>query len=76
MGLGLTIQRVSQYPVRASIKTLALRDVMDTMLIKEPVHTYRLGDFNDVSEILWIAQSTETAPDNAALCTDQLHCVG
>ena len=76
MGLGLIVQKVSQYPVRASVKTLALRDVTGAMLIKEPVHTHRLGGFNDVPEMLRIVQLIEIAPDSAALCAGQLHRVG
>lgn len=73
MGLGLIPQEISQHPVRASVKILAIRDVTGSMLIKEPVHAHRLGGFNDVPEMLLIVQLIEITPDGAALCAGQLH---
>jgi len=67
MGLGLIPQEISQHPVRASVKILAIRDVTGSMLIKEPVHAHRLGGFNDVPEMLLIVQLIEITPDGAAL---------
>ena len=72
-GLGLIPQEISQHPVRASVKILAIRDVTGSMLIKEPVHAHRLGGFNDVPEMLLIVQLIEITPDGAALCAGQLH---
>ena len=76
MGLGLIPQEISQHPVRASVKILAIRDVTGSMLIKEPVHAHRLGGFNDVPEMLLIVQLIEITPDGAALCAGQLHRIG
>ena len=73
LGLGLIPQEISQHPVRASVKILAIRDVTGSMLIKEPVHAHRLGGFNDVPEMLLIVQLIEITPDGAALCAGQLH---
>lgn len=75
-GLGLIPQEISQHPVRASVKILAIRDVTGSMLIKEPVHAHRLGGFNDVPEMLLIVQLIEITPDGAALCAGQLHRIG
>ena len=55
MGLGFIPQEISQHPVRASVKILAIRDVTGSMLIKEPVHAHRLGGFNDVPKMLLIS---------------------
>ena len=76
MGLSLIPQEISQHPVRASVKILAIRDVTGSMLIKEPVHAHRLGGFNDVPEMLLIVQLIEITPDGAALCAGQLHRIG
>ena len=76
MGLGLIPQEISQHPVRASVKILAIRDVTGSMLIKEPVHAHRLGGFNDVPEMLLIVQLIEIAANDAPHLAGQLHGVG
>ena len=68
MGLGLIPQEISQHPVRASVKILAIRDVTGSMLIKEPVHAHRLGGFNDVPEM-----PTAVLPRKAASADDRIY---